>query len=379
MHIVYLSGEHALWATGGVGVYLQTISRSLVKQGHVVSIIGVGDTNKEVQIDDEGVRIYRLPKNKGKLPNFFVNAKRISNKVRLLHETQAVDILETAEGGFAFLPTNLPGKKIIRLHGGHHFFAEAENRGINFKKGIIEKRSFKKADAFVAVSQYVKTHTAKFLSYHNKPVEIINYPINTNITIPDVSVAKDTILFAGTICEKKGVRQLLQAFKLVREKYPSKTLDLYGRLNWTFPNGTLYIDYIKKELDVSYFENVTFKGGIPRKDLDEKYAQAALCVFPSHMETQGLVSIEAMLLEKIVVFSKYGPGPETIQHKETGLLCDVYNPTDIAAQIIWVIEHEEEARRLAVAGRLKVKEKYNLEHITQRNIVYYNTILNGGI
>ena len=59
-------------------------------------------------------------------------------------------------------------KYVIRLHGGHHFFAEAENRGINKWKGFQEKRSFKKADAFIAVSNYVKNHTATYLSYYNK-------------------------------------------------------------------------------------------------------------------------------------------------------------------------------------------------------------------
>lgn len=379
MHIVYLSGEYALWATGGVGVFLQTIGRALVKKGHAVSIVGVGVEDKEVVLDDEGVSIYRLPKNTSKLPNFYVNSMRIHKKVLALQKELPIDIIETAEGGFAFLPKSHPAKKIIRLHGGHHFFAEAENRGINFKKGIIEKRSFKKADAFIAVSEYVKIHTAKFLSYHDRSVAIINYPINTNIVIPEVTIQEDIILFAGTICEKKGVRELLQAFKIVREKYPTKKLDLYGRLNWMYPNGTLYIDQLKQDLDASYFENVSFKGSIPRHELDAKYAAASLCVFPSHMETQGLVSIEAMLLEKLVIFSKYGPGPETIQHKETGLLCDVYDPIDIANQIEWSITHEEEGNEIAAAGRLKVKEKYNLEHITEKNIAFYNTILNGNI
>lgn len=58
------------------------------------------------------------------------------------------DLVEGAELS-AFLPKIKEIKYIIRLHGGHHF-AEGENRGINWWKGFQEKRSFKKADAFIA-------------------------------------------------------------------------------------------------------------------------------------------------------------------------------------------------------------------------------------
>ncbi|MCH9661009.1 MAG: glycosyltransferase family 4 protein [Bacteroidetes bacterium] len=376
MHIVYLSGEYALWATGGVGVFLQTIGRGLVKDGHMVTVLGVGNSNEEIEIDDEGVRIIRLPKNTSKLPNFWINSKRLNARLKSIHQGTPIDIIESAEGGLAFISKRHPAKKIIRLHGGHHFFAEAEKRGINKRKGIIEYRSFKKADAFIAISQYVKSHTQKYLSYHGKPISVIASAIDTNVPIPDVVAQNDRVLFAGTICEKKGVRQLLQAFKLVRDKYPNKELELYGRLNWVYPDGVLYLDRLKEELAIEYFEQVHFRGSVPRNELDAKYAAASFCIFPSHMETQGLVSIEAMLLEKAVVFSKYGPGPETIEHGKTGLLCDVYSPNDIAEKMIWCIENPEEARQLGVAARKKVKETYNLKRILNKNIAFYNTLLN---
>ena len=375
MHIVYVSGEYALWATGGVGIFLQTIGRALVQKGHKVSIVGVGVTTKEEILNDEGVQLYRLPKNTSKIPNFIINSRRINNKLKTLHAKSSIDIIESAEGGLAFLHKSHPAKKVIRLHGGHHFFAEAENRGIQWKKGIIEKRSFKKADAFIAISEYVKMHTQKYLSYYSKPIEIIPSAINTEISLPQVPLEQDTILFAGTVCEKKGVRQLLQAFKMVREKYPSKQLDLYGSLTWKYPNGDLYLDRLKEELDASFFVQVNFNGGIPRDKLDDKYAAASFCVFPSHMETQGLVSIEAMLLEKTVIFSKYGPGPETISHQKTGLLCDVYDPNNIAEQMLWCIEHPEKAAQLGKAARNYVKLKYNLENILEHNISFYSSLI----
>ena len=374
MHIVFLSGEYPLWTSGGVGTFIQTFGRSLVQAGHGVSVVGPGKDKQELKMEDEGVQIYRLPKNNGFLPNFVFNAIQINRKLKQLQKELPITIIEAAEGGLALLSKAYEAKKVIRLHGGHHFFSEAEKRKINWRKGWLEKRSFSKADGFIAISQYVKDHTANYLTYGNRPITIISLPLDTSKQTPQVEVQKDHILFAGTVCEKKGVRQLIEAFKMVREKYPSKVLDIYGR-EWFYPDGSSYHDMLTEKYDTSYFKNVNFHGSISRDALDKKYAEAAFCVFPSHMETQGLVSIEAMLLGKPVIFSKYGPGPETVEHLKTGLLCDVYNPSDIAEKMIWCIEHEEEAASMGQTASELVKTRYDRNTILQRNVQFYQSLI----
>ncbi|NND61775.1 MAG: glycosyltransferase family 4 protein [Flavobacteriaceae bacterium] len=372
MNIVFLSHEYPLWASGGVGTFLQTFGRSLSAKGHRVTVLGVGTSDNEESMDDEGVRLIRLSKNKSRLPNFLYNARVLNRKLRELQKENPIDIIESAELGLAIISKKHPAKKVIRLHGGHHFFAEAERRGINWRKGFLEKRSFSKADGFIAVSNYVKTHTAKFLSYHNKPIEVINLPVNISVEVSNVAVESDSILFAGTVCEKKGVRELLQAFTIVREKFPEKRLDLYGR-DWYYPDGRSYIEEMKNTF-AGKLENVTFHGAIDRTLLMRKYAESAFCVFPSHMETQGLVCLEAMLLKKPVIFSKYGPGPETVEDGKTGLLCDVYSPEDLAQKMIWMIENEKSAYELGQNAYFDVKQRYNENTILEQNIAFYKSL-----
>lgn len=373
MHIVFLSHEYATWSPGGVGTFLQTLGRALVKSGHEVSIVGAGKSDSEEQLEDKGVQLYRLPKNAGRLPDFLHNARLMNRKLRELQIKNPIDIIEGAEQGLAFVSKKHPAKKVIRLHGGHHFFAEAEKRGISRKKAWLEKRSFRTADGFIGVSNYVKSHTESYLSYYNKPVKVIHLPLDTSITKPDLPVKENEILFAGTVCEKKGARQLIEAFKILREDYPNKVLNLFGR-DWFFPDGRSYIDMLKTTYDDSYFENVHFHGSIPRKELMKKYAEAAFCVFPSHMETQGLVSIEAMLMQKPVIFTKYGPGPETISHGETGLLCDVYEPNDIADKMKWCIQNPNEANEMGLKAEEVVRKRYDKNKIVEENIQFYQQL-----
>ncbi|MEZ4874035.1 MAG: glycosyltransferase family 4 protein [Flavobacteriaceae bacterium] len=214
MHIVFLSHEYPLWSPGGVGTFIQTLGRALVKAGHAVTVLGPGKDAIEIQLEDEGVSLIRLPRKKGFLPQFVYNAFQINQKLREIQSKHPIDIIESAELGLAFVGRNHQAKKVIRLHGGHHFFAEAEKRGIHWKKGILEKRSFAKADGFIAVSSYVKQHTEKYLSYHHKPVTIIYLPLDTEMPVPSLAVDSNQILFAGTACEKKRARQLLRSFSI---------------------------------------------------------------------------------------------------------------------------------------------------------------------
>lgn len=373
MNIVFLSSEYPLWYPGGFGTFLQTFGRALVKNHHKVTVIGPGTSSEMVYLEDEGVRLFRLPKTKGRLPDFLHNGIQLNKKLKELQEEDPIDVIEASELGLALISKRHPAKKVIRLHGGHHFFSEAEKRGINWRKGMLEKRSFKKADAFIAVSNYVKEHTQKYLCYHNKPVEIINYPIDTSLIVPTVEIKFDRILFAGTVCEKKGIRQLIEAFKIVREKYPQMNLDVFGR-DWHYPDGSSYMEMLKQTYDRSFLDKVIFHGSVKREVLNVKYAEALFCIFPSHMETQGLVSLEAMLLKKPVIFSAYGPGPETISHMETGLLCDVYDPKDIAEKMIWCIENQDKAKALGIKGNEVVRKKYEKQFILRKNIEFYKKL-----
>jgi glycosyltransferase involved in cell wall biosynthesis len=122
---------------------------------------------------------------------------------------------------------------------------------------------------------------------------------------------------------------------------------------------------------------IHFHGAVSFEEIPSKYAQAAVCVFPSHMETQGLVAPEAMAMEKAVVFTKLGPGPETINDFETGLLCDPHSPEDISKKIIWAFSNKEKSTQIGKNARNFVLQKYSLQNIVQDNSTFFKTIILG--
>ena len=381
MHICFFTHEYPKdgFPHGGIGTFIKTISKAYVNNGHKVSVVGINNYTKQEEVFiEDAVTIHRLKSRKIKGLTWLLNSKAINDCIKKIHTEMPIDIVETPELGLAFLNKIVGIKYIIRLHGGHHFFSEAEKRKINWWKGFQEKKSFKKTDAFIAVSNYVKDHTAKYLSYRDKKTQIIKSPIDLDVfhPRPDINVSKSTILFAGTICEKKGIRQLILAMKKVLESFPEMTLEIYGR-DWFFKDGRSYIEFLNKEVIPTLGENaksIIFKGTVSINELAEKYAASRLCVFPSLMETQGLVAPEAMAMQKLVIFSNCGPGPETITHKETGLLCNPYDIESISINIIWGLNNFDKCEIIIQNARKFVLKNYNIESLVKKNIEFYKSI-----
>jgi glycosyltransferase involved in cell wall biosynthesis len=181
----------------------------------------------------------------------------------------------------------------------------------------------------------------------------------------------------GSVCEKKGVRQLIQSFPFIKKQFPDATLEIYGR-EWFYPNGTSYTTMLL-ETEIPKIgvlaKEIHFHGLVDYNEIPNKYAKAHVCAFPSHMETQGLVAPEAMAMKKVVVFTKEGPGPETITEYETGLLCDPFNPEDIAKKINWVFSNEAKAIEIGNNARAFILEKFSADAITKKNLEFYKKII----
>jgi glycosyltransferase involved in cell wall biosynthesis len=377
MNIVYISSEYPTknLSNGGVGSFLYTISTAMAQKDISVTVIGVYSQKETTISVESGVEIYRLKNFKIKGFNVLMNYYRINKILFKINKGKKIDIIETPELGLAFILKNSNSKYVIRLHGGHHFLTEKGKK--NLWKVFQEKVSFKKADAFVAITNYIRRETEKYLSFSNKPITQIYNPINLELfkPIPNVVVIPFQIVFVGTVYEKKGVKQLIRAFHIVKKEFPEATLEIFGK-DWYYPDGTSYIEMLKEKEIVTkeIKDSIRFNGAIPYLEIPKKYEQAEVCVFPSLVEAQGLVVVEAMGMEKITIFTNAGPGVEIIEDYKTGLLCNPNDPKDIAEKIIWVFKNKEKVVQIQKNARLSVLENFNLNKIIDKNIEFYKFI-----
>jgi glycosyltransferase involved in cell wall biosynthesis len=378
MHICFITGEYPMpgFPHGGIGTFVRTLGTALVEAGHSVTVVGIAKVSADEYWNDNGVRIYRLSSAKIKGLTWIINAIRLNSKVRSIDKKDPIHIIETSEAGLAFICKRKRTGYVVRLHGGHCFFAEAEHRGIDPWKAFQERRSVKKADIITGVGKYVMDHTADYLDYGHKRGPVIYNPVDTTrfYKADSKKKIKGFILFAGTVTEKKGIRQLVEAIQLVAGKYPDTHLYVAGR-DGRLPDGRSYTAYLKQFISVDDAKEITFLGSVSNDEIPRLMEQAEVCVFPSHLETFGLVAVEAMAMGKPVVFSKRGPGPEIIEHGVTGLLCDPYDPKDIAEKILTIMDNPQLGISLGEAAIKAVSERFSVTNLVLQNISLYKSLL----
>lgn len=377
MHICFITHEYPKqgFPHGGIGSFVQTIARACVKSGFTVSVVGIGYTYNDEKEEDQGVLIHRIGRSKAKLAKFLWNARNINKTLDTIHEAQPIDIIEGAELEFAFIKKNSSIQYVLRMHGGHHFFAKTLGAKVNRWKAFKEKKSFAKADHFIAVSDFVGSKTAALLKRKIEYKLIYNFvdtdQFSTNVTTP---VTQNKLVFIGAVCEKKGIRQLIQALPIIKTVFQDISLDVIGR-DWFFPDGSSYIKYLKEELGEEALNIANFIGAIPYEEIPERIASAEVCVFPSHMESFGLTIVEAMAMKKPVVAGNIAPFNEIAGCSGVVSFCDPFSPEDIADKIINLLKDKKRMKDMGEKSKQRIDQLFTKKTILAENIAYYKSLL----
>jgi len=157
----------------------------------------------------------------------------------------------------------------------------------------------------------------------------------------------DHAIFVGRLCEEKGVRRLVKAWK----RLPHVPLLIVG-------DGPL-----REELERIAPANIRFAGALPRKHAISKIKGARFLVFPSiAYETFGMVVLEAAACGVPTVGSRLGAIPELVDDGCTGLLFDPDSADELAETVAWAWTHPDDVSEMGHAARRRYLERYTAEH-----------------
>ena len=372
MHICFLCNEYPPGPHGGIGTFTRTLGRALAAQRMDVTAIGFYPIVREAHENDHGVRVIRLPHSRVRGAGFVLNGLRLRQALRRLHETSPIDVLEGQENSLAMLPRHFIAAKTIRMHGGHHFFSVTLGKRPRAWRGWIEKRSFGRSDFRCGVSRFVVRKTCSLLGMSPEGIEVIPNPIDAALFAPRPSNGDDgLVMFVGTVCEKKGVRQLMLAIPRILAAVPHARVWVVGPDSTDRSTGGSYTESMRRLLPAHAAPRVTFTGAIDNARLPETMAAATVCVYPSHMEALPMTFLEGMSMGKPVVASAAGPGPEVIQDGVSGLLCDPRDPASIADQVTRVLTDPQLGRRLGARARQEVATRFSIDVLVTRNLDWY--------
>lgn len=381
MHICYLCSEYPPGPHGGVGTFTQTLGRALVRRGHSVTVVGFGKSMRTgiTQQEDEGVVVVRIRSSRVPRLGALSSSIRLQRALRRVNAIRRIDVLEGQEMSMALLPRRLLPTKVIRMHGGHHFFCHDLGHKRKPVRSWLERRSFRNADYLCAVSEHVARVTSKLLNLHQRSIDILPNPIDTTQFAPQPSVTAVPyrIVFVGTVCEKKGVRQLIQAMPAILEREPRAHLQLAGR-DWRDPStGENYTDEMRRIAVQLAPGRVSFLGAVNNDELPNLLASASVCVMPSHAEAMSLTWLEALSTGRPLVASRIGPGPEVVEDGVSGLLCDPHDSGSIATAVTTLLADPSLRDRLAQSARRRVMERFSIEALVVQNENFYKRCVEG--
>ena len=151
------------------------------------------------------------------------------------------------------------------------------------------------------------------------------------VKVCDVQNKKFQILYVGLLCKEKGVFDLLETAKLLKELKIECEFVMVGA--WKS-------DEVKENFESQASVNKVdkmfrFRGSLQGVDKWNAYAEADMFIFPTlhPTETFGMVVIEAMAYSLPIVASRWRGIPHVVGKDGCAILCDPGNATEYAMAI----------------------------------------------
>ncbi len=252
----------------------------------------------------------------------------------------------------------------------------------------LEHKMAERANRVITVSYAMKQHLEE-IGYPADKIDVVWNGIDTQTFSPEkvdttlVEKWKEkyslndekVVLFVGRLTRIKGVENLLKAFPYVLEEFPNTKLIIIGK-------GEEYAHLLEISDKLGIKEKVFIISQWLRiSDLVANYALADVCVFPSLAEPFGIVSLEAMAMEKPVVVGAHGvsgfreqvipSGPE-----QCGIHINPYDTKDIAHAIKECLRDEKRAKKWGKNGRKRVLKEFTIEKTVEKTLKIYKNVIN---
>ncbi|MEZ4795949.1 MAG: glycosyltransferase family 4 protein [Flavobacteriaceae bacterium] len=373
MHIAFLTPEYPhpiLKRSGGLGTSIKNLAKGLIGQGVRVTVFVIGQAKDET-INDDGICIKIFAKEKHIAFNWYLERKRIQNKIQKFIDVEGIQLIEAPDwtGLSAFMNFSVP--LIIRLNGSDGYFCHLDGRKQKLKNYIIEKAALNGADAIVSVSTFTGELTKKLFGL-KKDIKTIHNSIDVEAFQPlNVDINANQLLYFGTIIRKKGVLELAKAFNLIVEQKPNISLLLIGKDVIDIFEKVSTITLFFNSLSLQAKRRVTHLNEIPYHEIKTYIAKANVVVLPSFAEAFPMTWLETLAIEKALVSSNIGWANELMIDGKTGYTIDPTNHEEFASKLLELLCSEAKCMAFGKEGRKHVSQNFSVNVITQQNIEFY--------
>lgn len=180
-----------------------------------------------------------------------------------------------------------------------------------------------------------------------KEIGVVYNGIDVEEFVPDTTKQnKDifTIICVSRVTPRKGVRFLIQAFKILSARYDQVRLLIVGD-----GNEKKSLEDLVQGLDLN--DKVEFAGAIAHENVLGFYQRANVFVLPSLNEGMSNVMLEALACGLPVVATETGGTKELLTDNVNGLVVKMKDADDLAEKIERLILHPELEKAMSLESR----------------------------
>lgn len=377
MKILMLTWEYPPRVVGGIARVVYDLSRTLLKDGHDVTVVTYKDGDAPYFEDDKGVKVYRID-NYMINPNNFIdwvmqmNFNMVAKANEIIANQGTFDVIHAHDWLVAYAAKTLKNSYNMPIVSTMHATEAGRNSGIHDETqryiNDTEWMLTYESSEVIVNSNYMKNELQRLFGLPFEKINVV--PNGVNMTLFN-GVERDynfrrryamdnekIILFMGRLVYEKGVQHLISAMPKILEGYHDAKLVIAGK-------GGM-IDELKEQVNtMGIKQKVYFAGYMNGKDVQKMYKAADISVFPSTYEPFGIVALEAMLAENPIVVSDIGGLNEIVQHRENGMKSYTGNPNSIADSILELLYDHKLCAEIVKKAKNKVRNEYNWSKIAQ--------------
>lgn len=383
MKILMLTWEYPPRVVGGISRVVYDLSKTLIKDGHDVTVVTYKDGDAPAFEDDKGVKVYRI-ENYMINPNNFIdwimqmNFNMLAKANEIISKEGAFDVIHAHDWLVAYAAKTLKNSYNIPIVSTIHATEAGRNSGIHDEQqryiNDTEWMLTYESTEVIVNSNYMKNELQRLFGLPFEKINVVANGVNLSLfngVERDYNFRRKyamdnekIILFMGRLVYEKGIQNLIASMPKIIEGYHDAKLVIGGK-------GGMIDELRAQVASMGIQDKVCFAGYLSGKDVQKMYKSADVAVFPSTYEPFGIVALEAMLSGNPIVVSDIGGLNEIVIHRENGMKAYTGNANSFADSILEVLHDQKLVSDMTKKARNKVRNEYNWSKITQETYFTY--------
>ena len=187
--------------------------------------------------------------------------------------------------------------------------------------------------------------------------------VNTERFHPLPYPKKTTFFMLSRVMNSKGIREYLEAAKIVKGKYPDTQFMLLGACEGI--QDSIGPEELKKYIDSGIIEHFGETENVP-----PYYGKCSVYVLPSYREGTPRTILEAMATARPIITTDAPGCRETVRNGITGFLVPAKDSEALAEKMIWFAEHPDKIPEMGEASYEYCKEKYDVKKVNENMLKF---------